>query len=71
MAKIAVAQVYLLLGAIKEDKNRAKWEVQAEQLKKVRRTITSPQARLKCNCAALRTNTHADLVLISAHTAHR
>ncbi|KAF6795366.1 CCR4-NOT transcription complex subunit [Colletotrichum sojae] len=35
VAKIAVAQVYLLLGAIKEDKNRAKWEIQAEQLRKL------------------------------------
>lgn len=35
LVKIAVAQVYLLLGAIKEDKDRAKWETQAEQLQKV------------------------------------
>ncbi|KAK2001242.1 CCR4-Not complex component [Colletotrichum falcatum] len=35
LVKIAVAQVYLLLGAIKEDKDRAKWETQAEQLQKL------------------------------------
>ncbi|KAI8303201.1 CCR4-NOT transcription complex subunit [Colletotrichum sp. SAR11_240] len=35
VVKIAVAQVYLLLGAIKEDKDRAKWETQAEQLRKL------------------------------------
>ncbi|KAL0934206.1 CCR4-NOT transcription complex subunit [Colletotrichum truncatum] len=35
VVKIAVAQVYLLLGAIKEDKDRAKWETQAEQLQKL------------------------------------
>ena len=34
--KIVVAQVYLLLGSIKEDKDRTKWEQQAEQLRKVR-----------------------------------
>lgn len=33
--KIVVAQVYLLLGTIKEDKDRTKWEQQAEQLRKV------------------------------------
>ena len=35
IAKIAVAQVYLLLSAIKEDKESSKWEVQVEQLRKV------------------------------------
>ncbi|KAL0764632.1 hypothetical protein CaCOL14_012933 [Colletotrichum acutatum] len=35
LVKIAVAQVYLLLGAIKEDRDRAKWETQAEQLQKL------------------------------------
>ncbi|KAA8566952.1 hypothetical protein EYC84_010048 [Monilinia fructicola] len=33
--KIVVAQVYLLLGTIKEDKDRTKWEQQAEQLRKL------------------------------------
>jgi CCR4-NOT transcription complex subunit 1 len=35
LAKIVVAQVYLLLSTIKEDKDRTKWEQQAEQLRKV------------------------------------
>ena len=35
LTKIVVAQVYLLLGTIKEDNSRSKWESQAEQLKKV------------------------------------
>jgi len=36
LTKIVVAQVYLLLSTIKEDKDRTKWEQQAEQLRKVR-----------------------------------
>ncbi|TDZ25102.1 General negative regulator of transcription subunit 1 [Colletotrichum orbiculare MAFF 240422] len=32
---IAVAQVYLLLGAIKEDKEGVKWETQGEQIQKL------------------------------------
>lgn len=36
LTKIVVAQVYLLLSTIKEDKDRAKWELQLDQLKKVR-----------------------------------
>lgn len=35
LTKIVVAQVYLLLSTIKEDKDRAKWELQVDQLKKV------------------------------------
>ncbi|PMD55729.1 Not1-domain-containing protein [Hyaloscypha bicolor E] len=35
LAKIVVAQVYLLLSTIKEDKDRTKWEQQAEQLRKL------------------------------------
>jgi CCR4-NOT transcription complex subunit 1 len=35
VSKIVVAQVYLLLSTIKEDKDRTKWEQQAEQLRKV------------------------------------
>jgi CCR4-NOT transcription complex subunit 1 len=35
LTKIVVAQVYLLLSTIKEDKDRSKWEQQAEQLRKV------------------------------------
>jgi CCR4-NOT transcription complex subunit 1 len=35
LTKIVVAQVYLLLSTIKEDKDRTKWEQQAEQLRKV------------------------------------
>lgn len=35
LTRIVVAQVYLLLSTIKEDKDRVKWEQQAEQLRKV------------------------------------
>ena len=35
LTRIVVAQVYLLLSTIKEDKDRTKWEQQAEQLRKV------------------------------------
>ncbi|KAH6678662.1 CCR4-Not complex component, Not1-domain-containing protein [Halenospora varia] len=35
LTKIVVAQVYLLLSTIKEDKDRTKWEQQAEQLRKL------------------------------------
>ncbi|KAI0021775.1 CCR4-Not complex component, Not1-domain-containing protein [Xylariomycetidae sp. FL0641] len=35
LTKIVVAQVYLLLSSIKEDKDRAKWELQVDQLKKL------------------------------------
>ncbi|CAM1502050.1 Fc.00g040340.m01.CDS01 [Cosmosporella sp. VM-42] len=37
LTKIVVAQVYLLLSTIKEDKDRAKWELQVDQLRKARR----------------------------------
>ncbi|KLP01071.1 Uncharacterized protein LW94_8387 [Fusarium fujikuroi] len=35
LTKIVVAQVYLLLSTIKEDKDRAKWELQVDQLNKL------------------------------------
>jgi CCR4-NOT transcription complex subunit 1 len=35
LTKIVVAQVYLLLSTIKEDKDRARWELQVDQLKKL------------------------------------
>ncbi|KAI9738878.1 MAG: hypothetical protein M1818_005191 [Claussenomyces sp. TS43310] len=35
LTKIVVAQVYLLLSTIKEDKDRTKWDLQAEQLRKL------------------------------------
>jgi CCR4-NOT transcription complex subunit 1 len=35
LTKIVVAQVYLLLSTIKDDKDNTKWEQQAEQLRKV------------------------------------
>ncbi|KAI0009196.1 Not1-domain-containing protein [Xylariaceae sp. FL0662B] len=35
LTKIVVAQVYLLLSTIKEDKDRTKWELQADQLRKL------------------------------------
>lgn len=37
LTRIVVAQVFLLLTTLKDDKDRAKWELQAEQLQKVRR----------------------------------
>lgn len=47
LTKIVVAQVYLLLSTIKEDKDRTKWEQQAEQLRKVRsiarRALATPR----------------------------
>lgn len=36
VTKIAIAQVYLLLSTIKEDKDSPKWEQEKERLKKVR-----------------------------------
>lgn len=40
LIKIVVAQVYLLLSTLKDkDQDRAKWEVQIEQLKKVSRVV--------------------------------
>lgn len=38
LTKIVVAQVYLLLSTIKEDKDRAKFELQVDQLRKVSRS---------------------------------
>ncbi|KAI0129439.1 CCR4-Not complex component [Xylariales sp. AK1849] len=35
LTKIVVAQVFLLLTTLKDDKDRAKWELQADQLKKL------------------------------------
>ncbi|KYK55151.1 CCR4-Not complex component, Not1 [Drechmeria coniospora] len=35
LTKIVVAQVYLLLSTIKEDKDRARWELQVDQLRKL------------------------------------
>ncbi|RDA83176.1 hypothetical protein CP532_6439 [Ophiocordyceps camponoti-leonardi (nom. inval.)] len=35
LIKIVVAQVYLLLSTIKDDKDRAKWEIQVDQLRKL------------------------------------
>ncbi|KAJ6442020.1 CCR4-Not complex component, Not1 [Purpureocillium lavendulum] len=35
LTKIVVAQVYLLLSTIKEDKDRARWELQVDQLQKL------------------------------------
>jgi len=35
LTKIVVAQVYLLLSSINKDKDRAKWELQVDQLNKV------------------------------------
>src|SRR5579862_6247055 len=35
LSKIVIAQVFLLLSTIKEDKDKAKWESQADQIRKV------------------------------------
>jgi len=35
LSKIVIAQVFLLLSSIKEDKDKAKWESQADQIRKV------------------------------------
>ena len=37
LSKITIAQVFLLLSTIKEDKDKAKWESQADQIRKVGR----------------------------------
>jgi CCR4-NOT transcription complex subunit 1 len=42
LTKIVVAQVYLLLSTIKEDKDRTRWETQAEQLRKVSHIFSNP-----------------------------
>ena len=39
LSKIVIAQVFLLLSTIKEDKDRTKWDSQAEQIRKVRAMI--------------------------------
>lgn len=46
LTKIVVAQVYLLLSTIKEDKDRVKWELQVEQLRKVSVASLPPLPRL-------------------------
>lgn len=43
LSKIVVAQVFLLLSTIKEDRDKVKWESQAEQIRKVR--VSACQAR--------------------------
>lgn len=48
-ARIAIAQVYVLLSSIKEDKDRTKWELQAEQLRKVSFFCATSKARLFAN----------------------
>ncbi|GME64788.1 CCR4-Not complex component Not1 [Neofusicoccum parvum] len=35
LAKIVIAQVFLLLSSLKEDKDKAKWEQQTDQIRKV------------------------------------
>lgn len=45
LTKIVVAQVYLLLSTIKEDKDRAKWELQVDQLRKVTLYYPMPAPR--------------------------
>jgi CCR4-NOT transcription complex subunit 1 len=44
LSKIVIAQVFLLLsqfGSIKEDKDKAKWETQADQIRKVGQILAS------------------------------
>lgn len=49
LTKIVVAQVFLLLTTLKDDKDRAKWELQADQLKKVRLARPHPALRFARN----------------------
>ncbi len=56
LSKIVIAQVFLLLSTIKEDKDRTKWDSQAEQIRKVEdirrfRHSTSHVHALECNFA--------------------
>ncbi len=39
LARIVIAQVFLLLSTLKDDKDRGKWEVQADQIRKVSREL--------------------------------
>lgn len=41
VSKIVIAQLFLLISTIKEDKDKIKWDVQADQIRKVRVTISS------------------------------
>lgn len=36
VSKIIIAQIFLLLSTIKEDKDKSKWDLQADQIRKVR-----------------------------------
>jgi CCR4-NOT transcription complex subunit 1 len=49
LSRIVIAQVFLLLSQfvpVKEDKDRAKWDTQAEQVRKVRRnSFAAPSLR--------------------------
>lgn len=46
LTNIAVAQVYVLLSTIKEDKDRARWELQVDQLKKARKSGSHAASRV-------------------------
>ena len=41
LSKIVIAQVFVLLSTIKEDKDKAKWESQAEQIQKARLLLSA------------------------------
>lgn len=42
LSKIVVAQLFLLLSTLKEDKDKAKWDSQVDQIRKVRAFAISP-----------------------------
>jgi len=48
LSKIVVAQLVLLLSTIKEDKDRAKWESQVDQIRKVFNSYCEPEVVLTC-----------------------
>lgn len=61
LSRIVIAQVFLLLsqlGPVKDDKDRAKWETQAEQIRKVRCRAhfpSNPSATLTPSSSSIRT----------------
>lgn len=46
LSKIVIAQVFLLLSSLKEDKDKVKWETQADQIRRVS-TNSTPESALK------------------------
>lgn len=65
MSKIVIAQIFLLLGSITEKEGKAKWESQAEQIRKVRtlkRRHYSHQQRTSYSLSGSMTDHSAQLV---------